>query len=368
MDSMNHKDRFRRVFTGEPVDRLPVLFFGTWAETKVRWAAEGIAVDSFEDPGPQLAGMDPDWERGLWTNHGLLTSYAVGRGTPEVLEETADHVVFRDALGATIKAGKNGSSVQHVLEHALKPDRASWERFKPCLDARDANRWTPGWERLAEAAAAEDRVLPLMGGSLYGWLRNFMGVEELSCLMYEDPELFQEIIDATADYFIDLFRPLVEKVRFDLIYLFEDCCGANGPLFSPAQYRRFFDAPYRRLVAFYKEHGDPLVLLDSDGETDALIPSWLGSGIDILFPVEVGKWGASPGAIRARHGSGVKMVGGVDKHVIARGEGAIREHLLGLLPAARQSGYLPMPDHRIPPEVGLEDMRTYVRVFREVFA
>jgi hypothetical protein len=151
------------------------------------------------------------------------------------------------------------------------------------------------------------------------------------------------------------------------VYFFEDCCGATGPLFSPAIYREVLDKHYKWLLGFYKENGVAFSLIDSDGKVDRLVPSWLGSGFDILFPVEVGTWGATPMNLRQQFGSGLKMLGGVDKHVIPKGEAAIREHLLSLKPAVDQGGYLPIPDHRIPPECSLEDFQTYLRVYQEVF-
>jgi hypothetical protein len=61
------------------------------------------------------------------------------------------------------------------------------------------------------------------------------------------------------------------------------------------------------------------------------------------------------------------MMGGVDKHVIPKGEAAIREHLRELQPLAREGGFIPLPDHRIPPDCSLEQFRSYIRIFKEVF-
>jgi hypothetical protein len=121
------------------------------------------------------------------------------------------------------------------------------------------------------------------------------------------------------------------------------------------------------MIEFYKGHGVAFTMMDSDGVVDKLVPMWLDSGFDIVFPIEVGTWGESPVRMREKFGSRLKMIGGIDKHVIAKGEEAIRKHLLELVPVVRQGGYLPIPDHRIPPEVSYQDMLTYIRVFNEVF-
>ena len=62
------------------------------------------------------------------------------------------------------------------------------------------------------------------------------------------------------------------------------------------------------------------------------------------------------------------MIGGIDKHVIPEGEAAIRQHLEPLKALAAEGGYLPMPDHRIPPNCSLEQFRTYLRIYQDVFS
>jgi uroporphyrinogen decarboxylase len=365
---MTHKERFRAVFSGEKPDRLPIYYFGTWAETKRRWASEGLASNRLDgDPGPQLPGMDPDWEDGLWDCHGLANPSPIGDFKEEVLERGDDYEIRQTSLGAIERVTLLGASIPLAVRHCLEPTRESWERFKTFLNPDDPRRRPDGWRERAAKLAQEDALLCFMGGSMYGWLRNFMGVEAISCLMYDDPELLSEMVGHLTDFFMAVYGPVLKAARFDLAYFFEDCCGSTGPLFSPRAYSEFFDGSYRRLIRFYKENGVGFTLLDSDGQVGQLIPGWLASGIDIIFPVEAGVWGDTPASLRGRFGAGLKMMGGVNKHVIPLGEDAIRQHLLELKPAVEQGGYLPIPDHRIPPECSYADILAYVRVFGEVF-
>lgn len=368
---MTHKERFINLFTGRPVDRLPVYFFGSWHETKERWKKEGLSsvarIDC--DPGPQVEGMDPDWEEGMWECYHLADLSVHGGGRETLLEDMPGYKMIQTAAGDVVKISKLGSSINHTLHFGLEPTRESWEHYKGFLNPRDPTRYCAP-EKFAQIAAGlngEDRVLPIMGGSLYGYLRNYMGIEALSCLMYDDPELLCEILDYMTNFYIQVLTPVVRAVKFDLVYIFEDCCGAQGPLFSPELYYRFFHSRYQRLLGFYKEAGIPLALIDSDGQVGPLIPCFLDSGFDILFPVENGKWNQSPEYIRQHYGREVRMLGGVDKHVIPLGEAAIRQHLQSLCPQVEQGGFLPIPDHRIPPDCSLQDFLVYIRVFREIF-
>jgi len=367
---MTHRERFHKLFTFQDVDRIPCYFFGSWTETKARWKNEGFkeiipgTTNWQADEGPQLPGMDPDWERGMWSNHGLVRTGPIGNVEPCVLWEDDTRQKYRSSIGEELIICKDGSSISHTTKYALEPTKRSWDNFRNFLD--NDGRYSDNWEQKAAELKNTDRVLPLMGGSLYGLLRNWMGVENISCLMYDDPQLLNEMVSHLADHYIRLTKPILELTSFDFVYIFEDCCGSTGPLFSPAKYKEIFDVHYKRLIKFYKDNGIPFILIDSDGLSEALIPGWQRSGFDIFFPVEVGKWGADPANLRKKYGQ-IMIMGAVNKNLIHGTEEMLRLHLENLRPSVNEGGFLPIPDHRIPPEVSYEDMLRYIKVFHEVF-
>ena len=367
---MTHRERFHKLFSLQAIDRIPCYFFGSWAETKARWVKEGFheiipgSTDWYSDPGPQLEGMDPDWEKGLWNNHGMLHTGPIGNIEPCTLKEDEERMTLRSSIGEEYIVRKDGSSISHTIKYALEPTRRSWEHFRSFLD--HDGRYAPDWESKAAELNKEDRVIPLMGGSLYGLLRNWMGVENISVLMYDDPELLEEMVAHMTDHYIRLTEPVLKKVSFDFIYIFEDCCGSSGPLFSPAMYKKIFNIHYKRLIKHYKENGVPFVLIDSDGLSEALIPCWQDSGFDLFFPIEVGKWGANPTDLRRKYGP-LKIFGAVNKNLIHGDESVLRKHLESLRPCVEEGGFLPIPDHRIPPETSYSDMTRYIEIFHDVF-
>ena len=372
---MNERERFHAVMNYGEVDRMPVYYFGTWPETKVRWRAEGLAapVQEGSSGGPQLPEMDTDWEcapdnRGnIWDNQGLLEPWPRAPGKWETISEDAETRTSRSPLGGIVQNSKIGSSISHTLRYDLQPTRDDWERFKKFLDPADPGRWRPDWQERAAKLNAREHMTCFFGGSLYGKARDWLGVEALSCLAYDDPELFEEIIAFQTDYYIALNAPLLQQVAFDFAYFFEDNCFNTGPLISPAMHRQFYDRYYRKMIAAYRALGVPFMLIDSDGKVDDLLPCWLESGFDIVFPIEVGTWKGDPAAFRRQYGKRLRMIGGVNKHVIPLGEAAIRAELEPLRALAAEGGFIPMPDHRIPPDTSLEQFRTYLRVFKELF-
>ena len=362
---MTDRERWDAIFGYRPFDRLPVYYFGQWAETTERWRREGWREgESIWD----ATGMDRDWEAGMWDVHGLVRNKVAPLFEGDtVIEESADHRVVRRMDGSVVNERKDGGSIPQVLTHALEPTREAWAAFRKRLDPGDPTRRPADWRERARELNGRSHMTPFLAGSLYGWPRAWMGMERLSLLMYDDPALFESIIAHVADFFMEVNGPVLDECRFDFAYFFEDCCFSNGPMFSPDVYHRHFHKHYRRMVDFYHRKGVKYVLLDSDGKVDALLPSWLGSGIDILFPIEVGTWKADPVALRKRFGRDLRMFGGVNKHVIAEGEAAVRRELRRLEPLVNAGGFVPIPDHRIPPNVSLEAFRAYVRVFKEIY-
>lgn len=363
---MNDRQRFSAVMNYGAPDRLPCYIFGYWDETLARWRQEGL--DPRRDVFTQL-GLDQDWEGDIWRHREMLVMWRLCEKPETVLEDNEKWRTVRNGFGDVVRTSKMGSSLPQHLEYGFEPTREYWERvIKPSFDPATPGRRLPGWEAKADALASRSNVACFVGGSLYGTLRDWMGVEHLSYLMYDQPALLEDMLDWIAEFFLTLYAPIVQRADFDFVYFWEDCCGKNGPLFSPDIYRAHFDRVYKRMISAYRAMGVPFVLIDSDGCVDALAPCWVESGFDILFPIEPGTWGGDPREYRRRFGRGLRMMGGVDKHVLARGDQAIRDELLKFRDLAAEGGYLPMPDHRIPPDVSLDAMRRYVGIFREVFA
>jgi uroporphyrinogen decarboxylase len=122
--------------------------------------------------------------------------------------------------------------------------------------------------------------------------------------------------------------------------------------------------PYRRLTGFIKDHGVDLIFLDSDGMVDPLIPIWIESGVTGFYPLERAA-GMDPVAVRARHGPGLRLMGGIDKRAMALGGAALEAEVARVAPLLREGGYVAWCDHYVPPGVSLANYQHYVRLVRE---
>jgi uroporphyrinogen decarboxylase len=103
-----------------------------------------------------------------------------------------------------------------------------------------------------------------------------------------------------------------------------------------------------------------LVLVDTDGNFEALIPEFLDAGVEGFCPMEVAA-GMDPVRMRRRYGKSFCMLGGIDKREIAQGRRAITRQINKvILPLIEQGGYIPTIDHSIPPDVSYNNFLYYL--------
>jgi len=140
-----------------------------------------------------------------------------------------------------------------------------------------------------------------------------------------------------------------------------------GPLVRPAFFKRAVGPHYKRFTDLLHQYGINIVSLDCDGKIDALIPTWLENGVNTMFPIEVGTWHASLTPWREKYGREIRGVGGMDKKVFAFDYQAIDEEIERLRPIVELGGFIPCPDHRIPPDAKWENVQYYCEQMRKVF-
>jgi uroporphyrinogen decarboxylase len=205
-------------------------------------------------------------------------------------------------------------------------------------------------------------------GSLFGWIRNWMGVEGVSYLVYDDPALFHEMVETLADCVIAVYRRAFELgARFEMVSIWEDMCYSSGPLLSPDVFAKVLVPQYRHIVELFQQNGVDVIMVDCDGKIDELIPLWLEAGVNCMFPIEVGTWKADPVRLRKQYGKELLMMGGFDKRILARDQAQIEAEVHRLAPLVDEGGFIPFCDHHVPPEVPLENYHFYLNTARRIW-
>lgn len=362
---MNERERFLSLMDYKSPDRIPNHEVGVWAQTKVRWEQEGL--DSKKHHWNWFEG-DPSWDMDkreyLPINYGFLPGF-----TEKILEETDRYLIKRHKSGIVTKALKAGSvgnsraSMDQYLSFPVE-SKEDFRKLKKRLIVDIESRYPKDWLSNTSKWNNREHVLVMSkncGTKGFYWLaREWMGTENLCFAWYDEPELMHEMMEFIVDYTIELSKPMLEKTVPDYVFINEDLAMKNGPLLSPAQYREFIFPHMRRMVDFFKSMGVPYAVVDTDGNSEPLLPQLLESGVDAIWPVERAAMDQDPMKLREKYGKDLRLWGGVDKRELAKGKNEIDNHLKSLIPIIEDGGFIPTVDHLVPPDVSLENFEYYM--------
>lgn len=354
---MNHRERFRAVMHFERVDRIPIWDFGFWDETIQAWYDQGLPRGVSTD---EFFGMDPQW-RGFGPHMGMIPGFQ-----HEVIEQTEDWEIIRDGAGVLQKRSRKGATIPQFLEFPVK-NREDFEEMIKRYDPDDPRRIHADLDQRAKELADRDYPLHISGGGWFGWMRNWMGLENAAMLFYDDPELVHDMMDWMADFVCKLVHPYIDRIDYEWAHYWEDMAYNKASLISPAMFREFMVGPYKKVTGLFREHGIDVHVVDCDGNIEELIPCFMEGGVNCMFPIEIGVWKPDLMAWRKQYGKDLLMIGGIDKTALMHGKKEVEEEVYSKVPQLiKIGGYIPLVDHRVPPDVPLENYQYYLELIRKV--
>ena len=358
---MTSRERWNAVFHYQDFDHVPDEEFGYWTDTLVRWHHEGLPEEITDDgKADRYFGFEP--RAGVPVHLGLIPGFQ-----SRVVEEDEHHRVIIDGEGVTCVVNKDGSSsIPKYLRFPIET-REDWEEFKRRLDPETPGRRPTDMEDLKRRLDASEYPVGIGIGSLFGWLRNWMGFENVAIAFATDPAWAHDMVEHLCDFILGVIRPCVESgVKLDFAAGWEDMCFNHGCIISPSMFAEFLVPRYRRITDLLREHGCDVAITDCDGNINDVVHLWLEGGVNCMFPIEVAA-GSDPVPLRERFGERILLKGGVNKRALAAGPEAIREEMNRLKPLVEAGGFIPHVDHRVPPDVSYPDYLYYLRCKRDTF-
>lgn len=285
----------------------------------------------------------------------------------KILQDLGPYELVQDFAGRAVlyfKGRRNGFMPEY-RDHPVK-DFKTWERdVKWRLDPHTPGRLDTTAKDLEQAVQDAKKgnvmVQQVVGG--YMFLRSLIGPEQLLYFFYDEPELIHDCMKTwfeLADFVIAHHQT---RISFDELFLAEDICYNTGALISPEMMREFLLPYYQQLYTNMKKRNpDPNrklhLQIDTDGHCDCVIDLYREIGCDYMSPFEAA---ANCDVVRTgKEYPDLRISGGIDKRILAKGKDAIDFHLDSILPAMRRrGGYLPTCDHGVPEEVSFENYMHY---------
>jgi len=333
---MTHAERFCALMDFKPVDRLPMVEWATWWDlTIARWEQEGLPLSrTYSD----AKNRDDDLYLEISRHFGL---------------DLYQHQCFWASWARAASPGAN-----------IITDEADYEAVHGDLFPSNA-QYQFLFDRLAKCQASQDRGDSLLRLSFYGFFalpRVLFGDEQHFYAFYDYPDLMHRINRENAEFMIRILHQACKVCKPVFLAIGEDMSYNNGPMLSKALFDEFLAPYYRKVIPVMKELGIR-VLVDSDGDANELL-LWLAEvGVEGLLPME--RNAGSDAVATRKKLPHFLMIGNFEKLLMTKGETAVRAEFERLLPVMKQGGFIPSPDHQTPPQVSLEQYRTYIRLLKE---
>lgn len=356
---MTVQQQLLSVFRDQSADGIPNVEFGYWEDTLKVWHRQGLPENVTDDASAEeyfdLVGVT--LFRELPIKNGLFPPFE-----RTVLSKEGDREIIRDEEGNICEVFTESSSIPRYVKFGLE-SREDWERIRrEHLDPIVEGRVGDVGACLRESRRAGQPVF-FHAGSLYGWLRNWMGVEGFSIAVMTDRGWVEHMMDHLTELTLSLIERALPVGGADLGWWWEDMCYNRGPLISPNLFEDLMVPRYKRVTGALRERGIDINVLDCDGRIHELAPGWVEAGINCMFPLEAAHTDVF--ALR-RELPSVLLMGGIDKRALIAGRDAIDAEVRRLRPLIEQGRYVPCVDHRVPPDVTLSNYRYYLDVKRRL--
>ena len=174
----------------------------------------------------------------------------------------------------------------------------------------------------AAIAAQKDRAI--IAASSWGayFIASFVrGLENLLIDFAANPAYAERLLGTIGERILALMDNMLTNWGdgIDIVYMADDYCSQQAPLFSPDVFRRFVVPYLGRAVALAHKHGKKF-LLHVCGAVRPLLPMILDCGVDMLEPIQIRAEGMDPAGLKRDFGKHICFYGGVDlQQVLSRG-------------------------------------------------
>jgi len=357
---MTDRQRFNNQMHYRPVDRCVNMEFGWWKENFEVWPmfkengiknnADGDIFFSF-DRGGSFCGCN-------WLNPAFENKVVEVRGNTKIMQNG-------DGLLAEVPLDGHDTIPHYIKASIVTPDdwkKCKAERFR--LD--DPARKVDVAALRRQHPLTRDYPLGVDCGSMIGRIRDMLTFEGLAYAGFDYPEMVEDMVETSCQMVENTLDQVLGKIDFDYASGWEDICFKNGPIVSLDFFTQVVVPRYKRIGKRLHRHGIDLWFTDCDGDVRPLVPGFLESGINCLFPFEV-MGGGHPGNLLKEFGKDLRIMGGFDKIQMVKGKKEIKAYMETLVPLVERGGYVPFCDHRCPPDVSQENYLYYLDLKEKMF-
>ena len=361
---LSSRDRVLCALNHEEPDRVPIFFGASGATTML-----AAAYDRFKAylglrsetevwwRGMQYAYLDEEVMQRFGSDGRLLLAGPV----PSTLERDLPDGSFFDSWGIHWRREPDCAYyeiAENPLAHTRIEDLASY----PWPDLGHPSRFVGLKEQARKIQQAGYAVVGLSSISPFEYSYILRGVERWFMDLGGDPDFATALLHQVAEVQkAGAVRLLEEAGEYiDVVVMGDDLGSQNGPLISPAMYRKLIKPLHAELIETVKARTHAKVFYHSDGGVYPFLNDLVEIGVDLLNPVQVSARGMGDTArLKKEFGSRLSFCGAIDtQEVLPHGTPAdvrheVRRRIQDLAPGG---GYILAAVHCLQPDVPPENV------------
>lgn len=338
-DEMTPRERFLTALNGGQPDRVPMFEFLFSQEVYQAVIGRRPEVYNAEDAVELSAALG-------------LDGVFIPLSGSALFEPRAGDELYQDEWGTTWRPAPtwpNDAPVDFPVKN-----RGDWKKYKvPDLTGPDRTREFEKALKMMPGRSRQGVLGCVLGPFTAAWF--ITGLDSFFLLMYDDPELVDEVLWAVTETWIAAGKRMVESGA-DAIILADDLGGTYGPLISIEQFRRHILPPFEHMTRALKELVP--VLMHNDGDIKLYLDELVATGIDGYHPVERNA-GMDLAGIKGTYGSDLCLVGNVNNKITMVGgrpddvEEAVKECLRIAGPGG---GFILGSDHSLHDDIPIDNV------------
>jgi uroporphyrinogen decarboxylase len=362
--AISDRERFNRQMHYQSVDRCFNYEFGYWEENFREWdifVKNGITNNADAEIFLSLDRL----ERGIGGDAFMCPPF---ESKELEIRDGKRLIINNEGVFAEVPLEGGGTAFPHCIKSSITTPE-DWKKVKEEHFSLEHPGRIIDIESIKKRIGEEDaRDFPLgvHCRSMIGKIRDMLTFEGLAYACYDYPDMVEDMVETCCRHVESALDQLLPNFYFDFAAGWEDICFNHGPIVSLDFFKNVVVPRYKRINKKLKDYGIDIWYTDCDGDVRPLIPYFLESGINCLFPFEVNSC-AHPGELLDQYSGELRIMGGVDKMRLAEGPEAIKKYLKSLEKYVARGGYIPFCDHRVPPNVKEADYLYYLDLKEKMF-
>ncbi|MFN8006665.1 MAG: uroporphyrinogen decarboxylase family protein [Terriglobia bacterium] len=255
--------------------------------------------------GGNTLGVGGDPAKGAAAAEGARPMYP--KDYVELCQLIGQDVIALEAIWTPLKHVRTDGRIAPITDRSVKT-RADFEKIIWPGDNELEERLQYIREYV-EAARGTHLGVVLLCGSIFQTIYEFVvGFVDCMVMVMEDPDLVEEMIRRSADYFAKLSRGAIQE-GIDILFAADDFALKSGLFVRPPLFQKIWRPHYDRILAPAREAKIP-IMFHSDGKIDDGIEMLLEMGVDGITPMDPS--GVDYKDYKKRYGSRLTLFGNID--------------------------------------------------------